>query len=125
MTDAEFELPDTRSGADNVYFDGQAISWDFSFDGKRATFGRILSEFDQEFPVATGGERITLHEPAEGAELHIVTLDDEGNERPDQEFTLNEDRKTAYIPGDRNMRVQTGKLAVEYICIYPGQPAEE
>lgn len=125
MSGAEFDLPDMRGGPDNAYADGQVISWNFTDNGHRATHGHIFANFDGVFPVADGGERITLHEPEEGATLRLVTLDDEGEERKDQDRTLREHGETVFIPPHRNVRIQTGEIAVKYICRYPGQPAEE
>lgn len=124
MSSPELNLPDTSNPPDRVDFDGQMISWDFEFDGKKASLTHVRPGFNDFFHVARGGERITLHGPEEGAKFDIVELDGPRKNSWGRRHTLAEDGETTFVPGGRNMRVWTGTKAVELVRIYPRQAAE-
>lgn len=123
MNAAKFNLPPTDQPPDNVYFDGDVVSWNFTVDGLKATLGFIRPGFDGTFPVGEGGEKITLVNPGEGTGLNILVLD---GDKPLGAVFLNENVDTNFVQGGRNIRVVArGDKVVEYVCVYPGQPADD
>lgn len=119
-----FNLPPTDTPPDNTYFDNRLISWDFIVDGQRATLGHIQPGFNEIFPVAEGGEQITLLDPKEGAELSITELGGKLKNQVTGMYDLVEDGETAIIPDGKNMQIRTAGKAVQYVCIYRGQLEE-
>jgi uncharacterized protein YaiE (UPF0345 family) len=120
----QFNLPPIHVEPDHSYFDGQVESYDFVADGNMATLGFIKAGFNNVFPADEGGEEITLLSPLQKrGELAIDVLDEEGNVETSHRLVNEGD--TVSIPGGKQMRVATTKAVVEYVCVYPGKPAEK
>ncbi len=111
---------------DNVYFDGQAVSWNGeSEDGYDARLGVIRAGFNKVFPIPESGERIWLHEPTDKQYLVITVLDADGEDVAG--FSLRGDSVLSVAPG-HDIRVQTplGQGEITYMCDYPGvEPGAE
>lgn len=119
----KFNLPPTTDQPDNSYFGGKVISYNFEVAGKKATLGFIQPGFDDVFPVGEGGEDITLTNPVKGSELTIDVMDGDGN--VEGNHTLTHEGDSVSVPEGRQMRIATAGAIVEYVCVYPGQPAEK
>ncbi len=122
MTHA-FNLPDTRGGPDNPYFDGQVVSYNFTADGYEARLGIIQPGFEGTFPADEGGENITLIDPKEGSQLTIEVIGKDGN--VETSHSLVEEGDALSVPGGRQMKVSTAGAVVRYVCVYPGRPVKK
>jgi uncharacterized protein YaiE (UPF0345 family) len=118
-----FDLPPTNEPPDNSYFDSQVVSYNFAVDGKKATLGFIQPGFEGTFPVGEGGEDITLTHPVEGTELAIEVMDSEGN--PEGSHVLTKEGDSVLVPQGKQMKISTARAIAEYVCVYPGQPADK
>ena len=124
--------PETTSPPDNVFSDGQGVSWNakakrpaIQGDPKEydARYGHMQPEFEGEFPIPEGGEYIEMLDPSDGAALTVDVLNDDGE--IERTTVLQEQGDNIFIPGGKDIRVSTGKVAVQYLCAYPGKPVED
>ncbi|GEM_PF-5921681 len=123
MLDQINSFPTTDREPDNSYFDGQVTSYEGAVEGPsgqlRATLGTIQPGFKGEFPVADGGEEITLAEDANDGGLSIEVIDSKGAVEQSHVLTREGDRLSA--PSGKTMKVSTSGAVVRYLCVYPGQ----
>lgn len=70
-----------------------------------------------------GGEDITLTNPVEGSELVIEIMGNEGE--VETGYVLAKEGDNVSVPEGKQMKISTAGAVVEYVCVYPGQLAEE
>ena len=104
---------------DNVYFDGEAVSWvGESDDGFDARLGVIQDGFDETFPIPESGERIWLYEPTGEQSLTVRVMD---GDKEIAATTLRGEGMVHVMGGyDINVVTPLGQGAVTYLCDYPG-----
>lgn len=113
----------TRQHPDNVYFDGDVISWEYRTpDGIRATLGIVQPGFEEVFKTDEGGENIRLYDPDGKQSLSIWELKHTSGGTRVLMTHLLRDETEAEIPGGIYIRVETPKDQgpVAYVCEYPG-----
>jgi hypothetical protein len=112
---------------DNSYFEGQVTSYEGTVDSPegelRATLGTVQPGFKGQFPVADGGEDITLAENANDGGLAIEVIDGQGNVEQSHVLTREGDRLSA--AAGKTMKISTSGAVVRYLCVYPGQPIQK
>ena len=104
---------------DNVFFEGQAVSWKGEANGFDARLGVIQDGFDETFPTPESGERIWLYEPTGEQTLTVNVLDENGI--PISSHTL-QGEGVVHVMGGRDINVVTpsGQGEITYMCDYPG-----
>ncbi|MDP4000037.1 MAG: pyrimidine/purine nucleoside phosphorylase [bacterium] len=114
----------TRQHPDNVYFDGDVISWEYRTpDGTRATLGIVQPGFKEVFKTDEGGENIRLYDSDGTQSLRIWELKPTpGGDQVVMMQHLLGDETEAEIPGGIYIQVKTpeDQGPVAYVCEYPG-----
>lgn len=115
----EFDLPPTNREPDNTYFDGQVMSYEFAVNGNRATLGVIQPGFKGIFPVAEGGEVITLVSDVQDAGLAIEIIDAEG--KVEESRVLTHEGEHISAAEGKQMKLSTSGAVIKYVSVYSGQ----